>query len=141
MSWDLYKRSTSFVLGFHGCDKSVGEAVLNGKQRHLKQSNNDYDWLGSGIYFWEGNPARALEFARRAATDSPYTTKGKIKDPFVVGAVIDLGLCFSLQDSGCLEELPVAYRLLKKAIDVVGVEMPANKGRDGDRGARSIHPS
>jgi hypothetical protein len=32
----------------------------------FKPSNNDYDWLGPGIYFWEANPLRGLEFAEEA---------------------------------------------------------------------------
>lgn len=123
---DLYKRAPSFILGFHGCDRSVGEAVLAGNG-HLAPSTNPYDWLGDGVYFWEGNPARALDFATRAAGEAKLTTKGNIKDPFVVGAVIDLGICFSLQDSACLAELPVAYNFLKATCDAAGVEMPQNK--------------
>jgi hypothetical protein len=129
MSVDLYKRSTSFVLGFHGCDRSVGEAVLNGKE-HLVPSANDYDWLGEGVYFWEGNPARAFDFATQAAGTAKRTTKGRIQDPFVVGAIIDLGICFSLQDSACLAELPVAYEFLKSMCEATGVAMPQNQGAE-----------
>ena len=53
----------SFVLGYHGCDRKVGEAVLAGK-KELKQSKNEHDWLGHGIYFWENNPQRALDWAK-----------------------------------------------------------------------------
>lgn len=127
MSVDLYKRSTSFVLGFHGCDRSVGEAVLNGKE-HLVPSANDYDWLGEGVYFWEGNPARAFDFATQAAGKAKRTTKGRIQDPFVVGAIIDLCICFSLQDSACLAELPIAYEFLKSMCEATGVAMPQNQG-------------
>ncbi|CAM4056803.1 hypothetical protein [Roseateles saccharophilus] len=79
--WELYKKQPGFVLGFHGCDASVGEDVLGGHTKHLRPSNNEYDWLGSGIYFWEGNPARALEFAQQAASSSPQVSKGKIATP------------------------------------------------------------
>lgn len=137
MGWDLYKRFPSFVLGFHGCDRIVGEAVIAGYQQ-LESSANQFDWLGGGVYFWEGNPARALEFAQCAATDAAYTTQGKISDPFVVGAVIDLGICFSLQDSNCLAELPLAYASLRKSCKIAGVPMPKNKGRDEDKGARFL---
>ena len=41
------------MIGFHGCDQSVVEAVIAGKTE-LLASTNDYDWLGNGIYFWEG---------------------------------------------------------------------------------------
>ena len=53
-------RSAALVLGYHGCDREVGERILGGGG-HLQPSENDYDWLGSGIYFWEDNPRRALE--------------------------------------------------------------------------------
>lgn len=45
-------RASAFVLGYHGCDRAVGEKVLANKE-HLRASDNDYDWLGTGIYFWE----------------------------------------------------------------------------------------
>ncbi len=35
--------------------------MLDGED--FKPSDNDYDWLGPGIYFWESNWARGLEFA------------------------------------------------------------------------------
>ena len=50
------------MLGYHGCDEDVGRALLQGKP--FRASDNDYDWLGSGVYFWESNPQRALSFAK-----------------------------------------------------------------------------
>jgi hypothetical protein len=44
MPWDR------LVLGYHGCDRSIMNDVLTGKQ-DLRVSRNDYDWLGNGIYF------------------------------------------------------------------------------------------
>ena len=44
------------VFGFHGCESRVADAVLAGKAK-LLASENTYDWLGSGIYFWEHGPA------------------------------------------------------------------------------------
>jgi hypothetical protein len=140
LNLELYKRSTGFVLGFHGCDKEVGEAVLAGKM-DLKMSENPYDWLGRGIYFWEGNPARALQFAQEAVALKPHTTQGTIREPFVVGAIIDRGLCFSLQDTACLAELSTGYDALKAAIDSdlgAAIKMPVNHGNDEDRSARFL---
>ncbi len=59
----MYSSLPSFVLGFHGCDESVSKKIINGGDI-LKPSNNDYDWLGNGIYFWENDPYRALEYAK-----------------------------------------------------------------------------
>jgi hypothetical protein len=50
----LHKLSSSFVLGYHGCDRAVAEKLIAGAP--FITSENDYDWLGSGIYFWEANP-------------------------------------------------------------------------------------
>jgi len=53
---------TSFVLGYHGCDKGVGEGILRNDD-HIAVSKNRYDWLGEGAYFWENSPERAREWA------------------------------------------------------------------------------
>ena len=58
----MYTTKTGLILGFHGCDESIVDNILLGKE-DLKQSDNTYDWLGHGIYFWENSPSRALEFA------------------------------------------------------------------------------
>ena len=89
--WERYQFPTAFVLGFHGCDRSVGESILRGEQTHLEPSQNDYDWLGTGIYFWESDPLRALEFAQERA-EGAKNSRGDITVPFVVGAVINLVL-------------------------------------------------
>jgi len=60
----MYDLLPSFVLGFHGCDEVLAESVFAGKTT-LTASQNNYDWLGHGIYFWENNPQRALDYARR----------------------------------------------------------------------------
>jgi len=49
---------------------AVGEAVLADNRSHLNASNNPWDWLGNGIYFWENDPQRALEFAQEAMRNS-----------------------------------------------------------------------
>jgi hypothetical protein len=54
------------VIGFHSCDKEVGLKVLNGED-DLLPSQNSWDWLGEGVYFWEQNPLRAMEYAQASA--------------------------------------------------------------------------
>lgn len=124
--WQLYESQSSFIIGFHGCDKSVGEAILRGEVPHLKPSVNNYDWLGNGIYFWEGNPQRALEFAAERA-DGGRNSKGSIKDPFVLGAIIDLRHCLDLLDSSGLQQVADAHTLLQKSFDALGFNLPENK--------------
>ena len=54
----MYEKLPNLVLGFHGCDKSTYEKVLKNYE-NLKASDNTYDWLGNGIYFWENSYQRA----------------------------------------------------------------------------------
>jgi hypothetical protein len=122
----MYTSPVSLVLGFHGCDKNIGEQVLDGKIRHLHRSENDYDWLGHGIYFWEYNPDRALEFARDLQTN-PRSGKKPIKRPFVLGAVIDPGICLNLLETKSLRLVRASYELLRKAHETAGIPMPENK--------------
>ena len=90
-------RSSALVLGYHGCDREVGERIL-GEGGHLRPSENDYDWLGSGIYFWEDNPGRALEWAA-FVRNNPKFSRARIRDLFVIGAVIDPGNCLDLLET------------------------------------------
>jgi hypothetical protein len=81
------------IIGYHGCDASLVDDVLSGKCT-VKPSENTYDWLGRGIYFWEHGPARAKAWA----TESAAIHKNKIHTPAVLGALIHLGDCFDLLD-------------------------------------------
>ncbi len=86
-SWSLYQRSPAFILGFHGNTKETIDAVLDGTRTHLGRSKGRFEWLGHGIYFWENDPQRGLEWAEG------IHSKKKSQDTAVVGAIIDLGLC------------------------------------------------
>ena len=80
-------RTAALVLGYHGCDREVGERILGGSGGHLQPSENDYDWVGSGIYFWEDNPRRALEWAE-FVRENPQRSRARIRYPFAIGAII-----------------------------------------------------
>lgn len=118
--------STSFILGYHGCDRSLAERVFAGKVS-LQPSHNDYDWLGDGIYFWEHNAQRAFEYAEDVAA-RPRHAGHSIRTPAVVGAVIDLGLCLNLLDSRFTGMVRDAHERLVRASAVVGVNVPENRG-------------
>lgn len=104
---------TSFILGFHGCSRDIGEKILSGDGA-LSGSNQDYDWLGPGIYFWESDPTRAWEWA------DWKVKRGDYKFPFVVGAIVDLGNCLDLMARDSLELLGQAHESLKTATQAIG---------------------
>ena len=131
-TWSAYEYQPSFVLGFHGCDKAVGEAILTGAEPHLKPSEKAYDWLGNGIYFWEGNPARALLWAEHRQAE------GKIAAPFVLGAIIDLRRCLDLFDHAGLREVKTAHSELKRLFRLTGKQLPTNVGNTPDKAGRKL---
>lgn len=123
--WSNYEFLPSPLLGFHGCDQSVGEAILSGEVKYLTPSRNDYDWLGTGIYFWEGNPERALQFAMERAVGG-RNSRGVIRQPFVLGAVLNLKRCLDLADSSAIAQIKDAHRGLEGLSQVSGVPLPSN---------------
>jgi hypothetical protein len=116
----IYSRLPSFILGFHGCDAALAERVIAGRAQ-LKFSRNEYDSLGSGIYFWEHSPLRAMEWARE------LRRLGKVRRPAVVGAVIDLGECLNLLDRRYIDVVKVAHGRLVSACQIGGAPLPANR--------------
>lgn len=123
--WANYEFAPSFVLGFHGCDAQVGEAILSGGVPHLKASQNSYDWLGHGIYFWEGNPSRALQFAQERA-EGGRNSQGSITKPFVLGAILHMGRCLDLADSSAIAQVENAHRTLESITRAGGGVLPGN---------------
>lgn len=111
---------TSFVLGYHGCDRAVGEKALGGSIE-LIQSDRDYDWLGPGVYFWEGDPLRAREWAEQKVAERPGM------EPYVIGAAIDLGNCLDLTTRDDIELLRDAYDGLQRSLAAEGRPLPRNR--------------
>jgi hypothetical protein len=71
--------------GYHGCAPDFADALIRGQVGidDWQPSQNPYDWLGHGIYFWEFAPHRARVWGGKGG---------------VVGAVIQLGVCLDLTD-------------------------------------------
>lgn len=112
-------------MGFHNCDKVVGLRVLNGKAQ-LKSSQNIWDWLGEGIYFWEQNPARALEYSVESANNKQFN-KIPIRTPFVLGAIIELGNCLNLIEPESLAILMETYKGPELIYKEAGKRLPKNE--------------
>jgi hypothetical protein len=114
------------ITGFHSCDRDIGLKVLNGKD-DLIRSKNSWDWLGPGVYFWEQNPGRALEYAVEVANGN-QKNNGPIKTPFVIGAIIELGNCLNLLEPNSINIVKQAHTSLQKLHGGSGEKMPVNKG-------------
>lgn len=56
----MYKLKNNLIFAFHGCDQSLCDELVSNPECQLKYSENNYDWLGKGMYFWENDPDRAL---------------------------------------------------------------------------------
>jgi hypothetical protein len=129
-------RASAFVLGYHGCDKAIGERVLAGEE-HLKASGNDYDWLGTGIYFWGNSAHRALEWAT-LAKKHPQLTHTPISEPFVVGAIVDLGQCLDLLEAESIGVVAAGYNRLRESCEAARAPMPENKKVGGQLAMRRL---
>lgn len=90
------------VVGYHGTTRAIAESIVTGGA--FEPSQNDDDWLGHGIYFWEYAPQQAYNWAVKRY--------GKDKDVAVLGSMIRLGNCFDLLD-------PINTNLLKYAHSIV----------------------
>jgi hypothetical protein len=118
----MYSKKNNLILGFHGCRKEILKDILD-QSIQMKPSNNDYDWLGSGMYFWENDLNRAQKWA-----EDKYK-----EEAAVIGAVLNLGKCLDFLDSTNLVLLEPAYERFKQSFDSAGyTQMPENSSlKDG----------
>lgn len=107
------------VIGFHGCDKSIADKILNSQNEHLTNSTNTYDWLGNGIYFWLNDPQRAYEWACETHKRHPE----KVKEPYVIGAIINLGLCLNFCERSSVMLLQKSYNKLEESFKQLGLNI------------------
>jgi len=120
----MYSTIPGLVIGFHGCDKAVADMIISGKSE-LNFSENTFDWLGHGIYFWEYSADRAFDYA----TEVSLHKKGnnKINKPAILGAVIDLGYCLDLIEFKNLAILKDNFEYFKITCNSSGIELPENR--------------
>lgn len=107
------------LIAYHGCEATLAERVLHG-QDELVKSNNDYDWLGPGVYFWVDSPERGYEWALE------QKRRGNINEPAVIGAYIYPHLCLNLTDYGVMDDIQFAYEFLTESLKATGSSIPVN---------------
>lgn len=119
-----------WVLGYHGCATELAAELVGGTRpiTAWPHSQNLYDWLGSGIYFWEHGRHRALHWARARYGDAAAA----------VGAIIHLGRCFDLLDVEFTQKLLPAYELVRRRWEARGQPILVNRGSDDDLRGRYL---
>ncbi len=95
------------VVGYHGCEAVFADGVRSGRisLSDWNHSDNPFDWLGKGIYFWETSRTRAEQWAADKF--------GGRAD--VLQVEIDLGKCLNLLEStyhGALWEMHRSLRVV-----------------------------
>lgn len=121
----MYNIRPNLVLGFHGCDESTCNLLLNSPDQ-IRISREPYDWLGHGMYFWENNYERALHWAKEKQQ------RGRINKPSVIGAVIDLGHCCDFLNKKHVELLGFYYHNMANFYDRQSLIIPANRDVSSD---------
>lgn len=116
----MYDVRPNLIIGFHGCDADIRESLLTSPDT-IKKSERPFDWLGHGMYFWENNYDRALQWAK------DKEKRGEIKKPVVIGAVLYLGYCCDLLDDSFIKLLKTYYQLMQESYTALSKELPQNK--------------
>ncbi|HEY1065658.1 MAG TPA: hypothetical protein VGE52_06105 [Pirellulales bacterium] len=116
-------RFARVVHGYHGCRREFANRLLLGETQisRWQGSENNWDWLGRGIYFWEHSPERAQRWsAERYGAEAS-----------VIGAAIQLGRCFDLLNEAFTAVLARTYPELRRVFAERATALPANRGREG----------
>ncbi|MBS1660515.1 MAG: hypothetical protein JST68_05635 [Bacteroidetes bacterium] len=116
----MYDLKPNLIIGFHGCDRSVRDQLLMNPNDY-KISKKPYDWLGHGLYFWENNYDRALEWA------NDKLRRGGIKEPSVVGATLSLGHCCDFLDKRYIDLLAYHFEIMNFEYECNDRQLPQNK--------------
>lgn len=116
------------LIVYHGCDITTRDDLISGRLKHLSHSNNQYDWLGPGAYFFEGDVERALLFAQTSHRNPSrrYTAK-PIATPAVVGAVLQVQNWLDMTTQAGIKEFSLAYQAFADGLNEAGKPIPVNK--------------
>lgn len=79
-----------------------------------------------GLIFWENSYSRALAWAK-FLKEKPGISKRPIKEPFVIGAIIDPGNCLDLSEENSLQIVREAHRNLEYVFKALKRKMPENE--------------
>ncbi len=102
---------------YHGTSAKIGSQIL--ESGSFKKADYSGSWLGTGVYFWEGDRDRAVLFA--------HNRHGK--QYMVLKTQLSLGSCLDLTQSRFAPLVRSAYRQLKQRSATKGDRLARNVGR------------
>jgi len=117
----MYYNRHNLILGFHGCDEEICQRLIN-SSNEFYFNRNPYDWLGYGMYFWENDFLRAHQWALEKQK------QGKIRQPAVLGALIDPGNCCDFMNSKHTKQLARHFGDVKDYLN----DLPKNEDVKSD---------
>jgi hypothetical protein len=104
-----------WVNGYHGTSRSRAENIL---VTGFRPSTNGYDWLGTGVYFWQDAPNHALHWAQQNHPTEPAVIKSRLR--------ID-NTCLDLLDMSTIDNSNFwmdSYNGLTEVYRVAGKDLP-----------------
>jgi hypothetical protein len=127
------------LIVYHGCDVTTRDNLVSGRLKHLDHSNNQYDWLGPGAYFFESDVERALLFAQASQQnpDKRYTAK-PIATPAVLGAILQVQSWLDMTTQAGIKDFSSAYQVFAAGRSAEGKPIPTNS-RASDTDADVIY--
>jgi len=121
----MYNSRNNLIIGFHGCDEKVQKELLS-HPNVILVSDKPHDWLGHGIYFWENNYERALQWAKEKQK------RGEIEHASVIGAVLSLDYCLDFTDSIFINLLIQYFEIMSNEYKEVDEQLPENSNAKYD---------
>ena len=103
------------VICYHGTSIRSADAVM---QDGFRLSQNSYDWLGDGVYFFQDALNRAWEWANRNHPE----------EPAVIGAELVLANCMDLLDTAWNSVLADAHDAYIGLLKASGRTPPVQSG-------------
>jgi hypothetical protein len=102
------------VHGFHGTSEANAESIL---RNGFRPSENPYDWLGAGVYFFQDAPHAAHNYAEKYCQENGG-------EPTVLRSRVRLASCIDLFDTALNDTFRAIYETCSQANE----SLPENNG-------------
>ena len=99
------------IFGYHGTSEEKANSILIDG---FLASDNDYDWLGKGVYFFQDAPVRAMQWAIQQHSPNPA----------VICSVIRLDNCIDLLDVKWFPPLKNLYSSFREQYRIANLPLP-----------------